>query len=193
VNWLYSLQARLMLRKIVSWPTLLLIALYAGNAPASECFDDKNLSKLHVKNNQNRGTLIYVWSPRMVYSVQNMNLASRAAAAAGLDFVVLHDMRVPSDELLRSRIAASRPSTWPSAAGEREPDLATPPYVSLIDSSRPLCAPQLIERDALRHFPTAFVINAQGIHPQPIVGAMPWHAWASSLDQRLNLSTSPRQ
>lgn len=155
--------------------TLILIAACAISTPARACFSDKNL--LETQSKQQRGTLVYVWSPRMVYSVQNAALASRAAAAAGLDFVVLHDMRVPGNELLQAR---QRITEWPT-----EMDLATPPFVSPLDNSLPLCSDQLIRQDALRHFPTAFVITARGIHPQPIVGAMPWHAWVSSLDQRL--------
>lgn len=142
---------------------LLFIAFSAGNARANTCFDDQSLADLLSHSAQQRGALVYVWSPRMVYSVQNMTLASRAAAAAGLDFVVLHDMRVPPAEI----------------------DLATPPFLPLIDSSRALCAKELIHREALRHFPTAFVIGPQGLHAHAIVGAMPAGAWASSISARL--------
>jgi hypothetical protein len=137
--------------------TLLFIAACAVFTPAIACFDDKELDQFVPKSPQ-RGTLVYVWSPRMVYSVHNMAVASRAAAAAGLDFLALHDQRVPIQEL--------------------------PPTPA---TSRALCSAQLIERDALRHFPSAFVITAQGIHPHAVVGAMPASAWASSIAQRLVL------
>ncbi len=167
--------------------TLFLIAACAVNMPAraqnDACFDDKNLQHLQSQAQQ-RGTLVYVWSPRMVYSVHNAAIASRAAAAAGLDFVVLHDMRLPDKELIQVREARhSLPASHNSKALQ-EMDLATPPLVSPLDNSRPLCSEQLVRRDALRHFPTSFVINAHGIHPHAIVGAMPWSAWVSSLDQR---------
>ncbi len=182
-------------RMAVSSVALLFIALYAANAPASTCFDDEQLHQLKASSAQ-RGTLIYVWSPRMVYSVQNMAMASRAAAAAGLDFVALHDMRVPRNEWPMPHASSKRMPDLIDAAPTRPAvaftpleidalDLATPPYFSLTDTSRPLCAAQLIEREALRHFPTAFVITARGVHPHPVVGAMPWSAWVSSLDQRL--------
>lgn len=180
-------------RRMASGTTLFFIALCAGNIWAGECFDDKDLVALQAKSRAERGTLVYVWSPRMVYSLQNMTLASRAAAAAGLDFVVLHDDRVPNEEM---RQAMRVGSPYPTSVSLDAPvgiDLATPPYNSLSGASRPLCAPQLIEREALRHFPTAFVISAQGVHPQPIVGAMPWQGWVSSLDQRLNAHSSAPQ
>lgn len=145
------------LRCDVRWQiTLFLIASYAGNTSANQCFDDGNLEKLLIRSPQ-RAALVYVWSPRMVYSVHNMTTAARAASDAGLDFVVLHDRRVPELELQHLRI-----------------------------SSLALCSVQLMERDALRHFPTAFVISAGRIHQHPIVGAMPSQAWDSSLMQRLN-------
>ena len=177
---------------------LFLVAVYSANARASECFDDQQLQQLQTPGNPVRGTLIYVWSPRMVYSVSNMSLASRAAAAAGLDFVVVHDMRVPRQEMLQHHPLGARSPRWlnssdePRSEPEPERDLATPPFVSLLDSSRPLCAPKLIQSEALRHFPTAFVVSAGGIHPHPIVGAMPWQAWVSSLDQRLSQQLNPR-
>jgi hypothetical protein len=180
-------------RTMASGVTLFFIALCAENIWASECFDNKDLVALQAKSHAKRGTLVYVWSPRMVYSLQNMTLASRAAAAAGLDFLVLHDGRVPKDEMGQ---AMRFGSTHPTSARLDAPtgfDLATPPYNSLTASSRPLCASQLIEREAFRHFPTAFVVSAQGVHPQPIVGAMPWQGWVSSLDQRLNAHPFTRQ
>jgi hypothetical protein len=168
--------------------TLIFIAACAMNMPASAsngaCFDDEHLQHL-LSTAKQRGTLVYVWSPRMVYSVHNAAIASRAAAAAGLDFVVLHDIRVPEKELIQLREAGygllGSDVTKPLA----DIDLATPPLVSPLNSSQPLCSEQLTKRDALRHFPSAFVITTGGIHTHPVVGAMPFNAWVSSLDQRL--------
>jgi hypothetical protein len=161
--------------------TTILIAFSAYFTRASTCFDDQNLAQLTPTRADQRPVLIYVWSPRMVYSVHNMSIASRAAAAAGMDFVVLHDSRVPQDELLHpSPLPAKR-----SALDTAEQDLATPPFISPAHTSRPLCAPALLAREALRHFPTAFVLTSRGMHEQPMVGAMPQVAWQLSLSQRL--------
>ena len=134
--------------------TLFLIALYAGHTPAEECFDDKKLAALVADASQ--GALIYVWSPRMVYSVQNMQAAWRAAEKSGLRFVALHDPRVLAS------------------------DMPTP-----LMASQAMCSTQLIANDAMRHFPSAFVVNQRSVHRHPIVGAMPEGAWASSIVQRL--------
>jgi hypothetical protein len=157
---------------------IFLIAIFALPACATPCFDDENLLRLQTSAAQ-RGTLVYVWSPRMVYSVQNVATASRAAAASGLDFVVLHDVRVPADEIKHAR-ALSQKSSWLGSGS----DWATPPVVSPLDASRPLCSEQLFEREALRHFPSAFVIGKLGIHQHAIVGAMPLQAWMRSIEQR---------
>jgi hypothetical protein len=157
------------------------VALGAGSIWAASCFDDQNLARLTPTRAEQRPVLIYVWSPRMVYSVQNMAVAARSAAAAGMDFVAVHDSRVPPDELLHPTTMGRKPSVLDSAAE----DLATPPFISPADHSRPLCAPALLAREALRHFPTAFVLSSQGIHAQPIVGAMPQAAWQLNITQRL--------
>ena len=172
---------------------LLFIALCAGNTWASACFDDKKLAQLQAASTAQRGTLIYVWSPRMVYSVQNMATASRAAAVAGLDFVVVRADAASPDEADPTAWAHS-PQTWQKSAAEPSPpvNLATPPFVSLQDFSQWLCSPRLVALDAQRHFPTAFVVNSSQIHRFPIVGAMPYEAWASSIAQRL-IETSSAQ
>jgi hypothetical protein len=138
--------------------TLFLIAAGAINMPAralnDACFDDQKLQELQAKHS--RGALIYIWSPRMVYSVQNMSSASQAASAAGLQFVALHDARIAENELPSSQ-----------------------------KGSLVLCSAQLIRSEALRHFPTAFVITPRAMATHPIVGAMPAGAWTSSIEQRL--------
>ena len=161
---------------------LIFIALYAVNTSASECFDNENLARLSTASQ--RGTLIYVWSPRMVYSVQQMLIAARAAAISGLEFVAVHDSRVPKSELYSYQSSRVSAPTGSSIKLEDE-DLATPPYLSIADTSQPLCAATLLKHDALRHFPTAFIVTAQGVHRHSIVGVMPPAAWHSSIAQRL--------
>ncbi len=146
------------------------IAAYAINTPAKGCFDDETLQNIAQRSANDTGTLIYVWSPRMVLSVSQAAHAAQAAAQNGLDFLAVHDARVPSAEL-QAAVARSRAQHEGSA--------------KLLTASQALCAPQLIERDALRHFPTAFVLTARGTHRFPIVGAMPALYWQRSVAQRL--------
>jgi hypothetical protein len=113
------------------------------------------------------GALLYVWSPRMVLSVSQASLAAQAAQAQALDFHPLVDARVPRAE-------------WQAALKR-----ASPRNARLLRASQPLCAQQLLEKDALRHFPTSFVLTARGTHRFPLVGAMPPLAWQRSVAQRL--------
>ncbi len=161
---------------------LLLGVLRAYSMPAIDCFDDKKLKAIEA--NSKRGAMIYVWSPRMVYSAQQMTQAARAAAANGLGFVVVHDARVPQAELFTYK---SQPTSKHGNTEIKleEQDLATPPFFPIADSSVPLCADTLLKNEALRHFPTAFIVTTQGVHRHPIVGAMPALAWLSSIAQRL--------
>ena len=170
------------LRRSLMFIALILGAFRAYSMPASECFDDKKL--ISMQANSQRGAVVYVWSPRMVYSVQQMHIAARAAAANGLDFVVVHDARVPEKEMFSFKNTTSLPQRS-TEININEQDLATPPYFPILETSVPLCAAKLLQSDAMRHFPTAFIVTTQGVHRHPIVGAMPPAAWQSSIEQRL--------
>jgi hypothetical protein len=188
------------------------IAALANFAWATACFDDENRQALDFQ--QTQGALLYVWSPRMVLSAQHAASAQRQAQLQGLRFVPLHDAGVPQAEVqaalqrLRglgfdaaSNTHASNPHAGrsDSANTPREFAVAKPaqnPFytrsANALVASQPLCANSLLERDALRHFPTAFVLQSSGLHRYPIIGAMPDAAWARSIAQRLYMAAPPR-
>jgi hypothetical protein len=152
------------------------IAIFSINTWAVTCFDDKKLSAV----TQQANTLVYVWSPRMVLSAQHAGAVQRQAQHQGLLFVAVHDAQLPQAEVdaARSRMAASDDSATQRSAASLQDSLA-------------LCAYALVQRDALRHFPTAFVLRSRSsngpasVHRHPVVGAMPETAWAGSLAQRM--------
>ncbi len=154
--------------------TTIFIASCAVNTRATTCFDDKKLFAV----TQQANALVYVWSPRMVLSAQQAAAVQQQAQQQGLQFVAVHDTQVPQAEIdaARSRLAASTDSVVQRSA------------VSL-QSSLNLCANALLQRDALRHFPTGFVLRSHNshasVHRYPVVGAMPETAWGSSLAQRM--------
>jgi hypothetical protein len=173
------------------------IAALAISAWATTCFDDHSLHTLDLR--QTQGALLYVWSPHMVLSAQHAASAQRQAQLLGLRFVPLHDAGVPLAEVQAAgqRLrglglnAANSPGTAGSPHGSRVAKPGEePPYTrsaNALATSLPLCAASLLERDALRHFPTAFVVQPSGVHRYPIIGAMPELAWASSIAQRLTI------
>jgi hypothetical protein len=169
-----------MLRLSRSWHlkrhsiALFLIAYSSISASENLCFNDLNLSQLQAQQSpETAGVLLYVWSPRMALSAQHAATAAQQAQANGLGLVALHDAQVGDAELgaALARMAQSSAPVQQSSS-------------AVLGRSLPLCAPALLERDAQRHFPTAWVLQRSGLHPRPIVGAMPAQAWALSLQQR---------
>ncbi len=113
------------------------------------CFDDNALAQLEGSHVD---TLIYVWSPRMVLSALEADSVARVAKAQNLRFLALHDARVDTEEIAST--------------------LAKLEHQALVNT-QPLCSPRLISLEAIRHFPTEFVVQLGTIHNVPIVGAMP--------------------
>jgi hypothetical protein len=141
-----------------------------AKAVNASCFDDEKLQSLAMRGGNDTGTLIYVWSPRMVLSVSQATSAAQAARAQGLDVLAVHDARVPQAEIQQALLAIQRSNPEASQA---------------LKSSEPLCSESLQKADAQRHFPSAFVLTARGTHRFPIVGAMPPDGWRESIAQRL--------
>lgn len=154
---------------------MLFIALYAINTTAKACFDDKKLEEQRVSG---QASLIYIWSPRMVLSVTQAHLAAEQAAKAGLVFTPVVDGRISSAE-------------WQSAlqqlASTQQLNAA---QASVLKHSQALCAPALLERDAYLHFPTAFVLQNQTVHPNKLVGAMPAQFWQQGIAARIDKTTA---
>ena len=151
-----------------SFFAIILIAITAINTPAIACFDD---AKLDIQTRPQEGSLLYVWSPRMVLSAAQAHLAADAAKAAGLKFVPLVDGRLPAVE-------------WQSAL--RTLSATQPKDAEALAMTEPLCSPKLVEKDAYAHFPTAFVVKNGDMHPNRLIGAMPTQFWTQGIQERLN-------
>ena len=153
-----------------SFFAIIFIAIKAVNAPAIACFNDIKLDTQTRLSQVDQGTLLYVWSPRMVLSATQAHLAADAAKAAGLRFVPLVDGRLPADEWQSalSTLAASQPKDAEALA-----------------ASEPLCSSKLVQKDAYAHFPTAFVVKSGEMHPNRLIGAMPVQFWAQGIQERL--------
>jgi hypothetical protein len=141
-----------------------------GSGAFAQCFDNESMQNMAQRSGNDTGTLIYVWSPRMVLSVTQAHLAQQAAQQLGLDFLPLLDSRISARERDQALQAAQRDH----AASTK-----------ILQGSQTLCASDLTNADALRHFPTAFVLTARGTHRLPIVGAMPQPAWQIIITERL--------
>jgi hypothetical protein len=165
------------LHKALPWlRTLLVVAplLHLASVRAESplpCFADANLAGMPR-------AMVYVWSPRMVLSATEAGQALSGAAALGLAFVPVVDGRLPLAE-------------WQSAM-TRLAGLS-PDSARALAETRPLCATELISNDAYRHFPTAFLVVNDKVHPATLVGAMPAAFWQEGLRLRLaDLPSAPR-
>ena len=185
----------------VSLHAIFLVAACAHSAGVLACFDDKKWQSLQSSD---VGTLLYVWSPRMVLSAHNAATAQAAASALGLQFTAVYDGRLNPEEVAEALQQLAK-----------HPDAGTRASASALRYSQPLCSPALEQRDALGHFPTAWVVRAFTSPAQPaqqngqvvqqnalaarqgnatvprqqsdlaMIGAMPAFAWDLGLRQRL--------
>jgi hypothetical protein len=116
--------------------------------------------------------LLYLWSPRMVLSVQHAAQVRQIAADAGWRWQAVRDPRVPADE------------------GAAALKAAAPAAQAALQGSPALCdAALLAQGQSLRHFPTAWLwrFDAQTAWQQqgrPIVGVMPPAFWQQALAER---------
>ena len=161
-------------------------AVTQTTAPA--CFDEAQWQALQQSTTGHGGAtspkaLLYVWSPRMVFSAIHAHEVQQEAQALGLRFVPVHDGRLPPEEVAQALAVLPQKLPVGSVAPKPHP----------LQSSQALCAPSLVERDAYRHFPTAWVVQQGSFHPVPLVSAMPPQFWRMGLQQRLQQAGSSRQ
>ncbi len=125
------------------------ISFSQSRTSSNACFDDKKLAQLE---DSRIDTLIYVWSPRMVLSALEAAHVAEVAKAQNLRFIALHDARVGGHEIIATLSKLEH---------------------QVLEGSQPLCSSRLIALEAMRHFPTEFIVQAGTLNKQPLVGAMP--------------------
>ena len=122
----------------------------------------------------------------MVFSAVHAHEVQQEAQALGLRFVPVHDGRLPAEEVAQALAVLPHKLQKLQKQQNLVPGSAAPQlYSHPLQMSVPLCAPSLVERDAYRHFPTAWVVQQGGFHPVPLVSAMPPRFWRMGLQQRL--------
>lgn len=157
---------------------------------ATKCFDEAQWQALQRSTAQSAKqhagkALLYVWSPRMVFSAVHAHEVQQEAQALGLRFVPVHDGRLPAEEVAQALAVLpqklqKQQNLVPGSAALQSHLRPHP-----LQASVPLCAPSLVERDAYRHFPTAWVVQHGSFHPVPLVSAMPPRFWRMGLLERL--------
>lgn len=171
------------------------VAASASVPPAMPaCFDEAQWLALQrstahpVEQGAADKVLLYVWSPRMVFSAVHAHEVQQEAQALGLRFVPVHDGRLPAAEVAQALAVLPQKlqEMQNLVPGSAAPQLYSHLHPHPLQTSVPLCASSLVERDAYRHFPTAWVVQNGSFHPVPLVSAMPPRFWRMGLMERLH-------
>ena len=134
---------------------------------AESCLDEAQWQALQQQSGT-QPVLLYVWSPRMVLSARHAAEVQQVATDLAIDWLAVHDGRVPDSEIQQAR------QTLDAASQQA------------LAHSQPLCAQELIEADAYRHFPTAWLVQQGRAETRPLVSAMPAAYWRLGIEERLH-------
>jgi hypothetical protein len=137
-----------------------------------EGFSDADLSQL--LKSKKKG-VIYIWSPRMVYSVTEFTRFRAAIQKKGFDFTPVLDHAVDVGEAKDAMKSAGVELKLRTAGVNREPSSA--------DFYRKLNSVDLYMRNANLHFPTMFVYANGKVHPRRLTGVLNNEGLDKALDQ----------
>lgn len=132
----------------------------AKNAKA-ETFGDSDLEKMLKEK---RTVMIYVWSPRMVYSVTEFTRVRALAEKRKMEFVPVLDPAVDATEARAAMKKAGIDFQLKSASAEREP--------SSVAMYKRMNSVELYMRNGTLHFPTVFVASNGQMHTRRLIGVL---------------------
>ena len=142
------------------------IEFFPKDTAKSEAFKDSDLA--NILKTQKSG-VIYLWSPRMVYSVTEFNRVRELAKSKNLEFIPVYDNNVtPSDA-----------SAALKAGGVDIPSRG----LASADLYRRLQSVDLYMRNGTLHFPTIFVFGKGQVHPRRLVGVLNSHDLGLAIDE----------
>lgn len=120
---------------------------YLKSAMGKKNFTDKDLEKVLASKQK---TLIYVWSPRMVYSLEFLGTFRKVAAKKGFQFIAVMDPNVP---LTMAKLAAAK-----ARISLRQDRMLASVDKKFQDASIHLASVELSMRNGMIHYPTSFVV-----------------------------------
>jgi len=137
-----------------------------------ENFSDADLKRVLKTNKKG---VIYIWSPRMVYSVTEFTRFKTQIEKKGFEFIPVLDHAVAADEAMAALKKAGVEFKVRTAANVREP--------SSVDYYKRLNSVELYMRNANLHFPTLFVYGNGKLQSRRIVGVMTNEGIGKSIDE----------
>lgn len=140
----------------------------------SEIYGDADLAKLMADK---KTAMIYMWSPRMVYSVTEFNRMRALAEKRKMEFVPVLDPMVDIKEARAAMKKAGIDFQIKTANSQREP--------SSIALYKRMNSVELYMRNGTLHFPTVFLTANGKMHSRRIIGVMTNDGMNASLDEMM--------
>jgi hypothetical protein len=138
----------------------------------SEAYGDADLAKLM---SEKRTAMIYVWSPRMVYSVTEFTRVRALAEKRKMEFIPVLDPMVEVKEARAALKKAGIDFQIKTASGQREP--------SSVALYKRMNSVELYMRNGTLHFPTIFLSANGKLHTRRLVGVLTNDDLNKSLDE----------
>ncbi len=140
----------------------------------SEIYGDADLAKLIAGK---KTAMIYVWSPRMVYSVTEFPRMRALAEKRKMEFVPVLDPLVSIKEARAAMKKAGIDVKVKMTIAQREP--------SSVALYKRLNSVELYMRNGTLHFPTVFLTANGKVHSRRVIGVMTNDGMNESLDEMM--------
>lgn len=138
----------------------------------AESFNDSDMAKILTEK---KAAMIYVWSPRMVYSVSEFTRMRALAEKRKMEFIPVLDPMADSQEARDAMKKGGVDLQFKTASLQREP--------SSIDLYRKLNSVELFMRNGTLHYPTVFVTSNGKIHSRRLIGVLTNDDMNAALDE----------
>lgn len=153
-------------------PGLEIFKLASGTK--DEMFGDSDLEKILAAK---KTAMIYMWSPRMVYSVTEFTRMRGLAENRKMDFIPVLDPMVDVKEARAAMKKAGIDFQVKMASSQREP--------SSVALYKRMNSVELYMRNGTLHFPTVFVTANGKVHPRRLVGVLTNTDLNTSMDEMI--------
>lgn len=130
------------------------------SAGVKEQFSDLNLQDLSRKN---KSTLIYYWSPQMIYSMTELNNLRKIAKELSLDLILFHEAQFKLDSYDQRKLAS---------VGITQ---------ATVSDSKANFSNYLKYSHTIQHFPLLFLVQNGKISPKVVPGVMPYELWKKEI------------
>lgn len=144
----------------------------ASAGSKSEIYTDADLAKLM---SEKKTAMIYMWSPRMVYSVTEFTRVRALAEKRKMEFIPVLDPMVDVKEARAALKKAGIDFQIKTANSQREP--------SSIALYKRMNSVELYMRNGTLHFPTVFLTSNGKMHSRRLVGVLTNQDLNTSLDE----------